>query len=165
DITSPVCQRCAACCRIRLPIARATSRYRMFLRQTGFAVSPPANEDGSDCCEKPHDIEIDMGYCKHLTQFVSGGEIRYECSVYNSSALPQLCRDYNCVSWAKANDGYNRKNNYLVSAENAQMKVKVLMSAKAQSAQVISSEPFALEQSASEGHLSDEGITQGYLSP
>lgn len=40
DISSELCQRCAACCRVALTLRNTDSRYRMFLRTLGFTVLP-----------------------------------------------------------------------------------------------------------------------------
>lgn len=100
DIQSKVCQLCAACCRIRLKISNTDSRYRKFLRTVGFRVLPEPRLNETDCCEKVHDIDIDMGYCKHLEAHVEDNVTRYECGVHDTDMLPELCRHFNCVSWA-----------------------------------------------------------------
>lgn len=33
--------------------------------------------------------------------------------------MPELCAQFNCVSWAKANDSYTEKNALLVRAQQA----------------------------------------------
>ena len=60
--------------------------------------------------EKSPDIEF-MGngiriQCSHLE---GGDDIGWNCSIYDKR--PQLCSDFNCVSWAKVSnnrDQYNR---------------------------------------------------------
>lgn len=118
DISSVVCQGCAECCRIKIKIPQTDSRYRQFLRATGFALKPPAKSGEQDCCAESHDVEIDFGYCKHLTVPRAPGE-RFVCQLHESPELPQLCRDYNCVSWAKANNAYGPGNEILVAAQMA----------------------------------------------
>lgn len=70
-------------------------------------------EDEEDCCSKVHDITIDMGYCRHLHVAKEG----YRCKIYSSNDFPQLCADYNCVSWAKARDRYSTTNTILIQAQ------------------------------------------------
>lgn len=91
----------------------------MFLRQLGYVVQPPAKEGEPDCCGEPHDVGLDMGYCRHLEMKNENGETRCRCSVYRTADFPQLCADFDCVSWAKHGDGYNDRNNTLVIAQKA----------------------------------------------
>jgi hypothetical protein len=44
DISSELCQRCAACCDVWLTVPKADPRYRMFLCQRGLRVDPPPKE-------------------------------------------------------------------------------------------------------------------------
>jgi hypothetical protein len=43
----------------------------------------------------------------------------YRCKIYNTKDLPDLCSQYNCVSWAKANDTYSPSNALIVRAQQA----------------------------------------------
>lgn len=124
DIESKVCQLCASCCRIRLKITNTDSRYRKFLRAVGFRVLPEPKLNELDCCDSSHDIDIDMGYCKHLQAHVEGNLTRYECSIYETDMFPDLCRHFNCVAWAKAHNNYNTNNSLLMTAEKALMAAK-----------------------------------------
>ncbi len=119
DIGSELCQRCAACCRVSLNIPGTTTRYRDFLRKLGYSVSPPPNENGEDCCEKQHDISLDMGYCKHLAIDSENGETLYRCKVYGTSEFPDLCADFDCVSWAKHGDAHRDSNKTIAAAQTA----------------------------------------------
>ena len=119
DVSSRLCRRCAACCRISLTIKNTDTRYRKFLRKTGFTVLPPAEPGSSDCCDKKHDIKIETGTCKHL---IAGsdeqGEL-YSCALYGTPEYPELCADYDCVSWARRDDTYSPGNRILAAAQRA----------------------------------------------
>jgi hypothetical protein len=123
DISPKLCQSCAACCRIKLPVSNTDSRYRMFLRTTGFNVLPPPTTVGGDCCDGDHDIKIDMGYCPHLRLDVDADVKRYSCTIHGTEKLPKLCKEYNCVSWAKTKNSYNERNEILVTANAALKRV------------------------------------------
>jgi Fe-S-cluster containining protein len=119
DITSELCERCAACCRVKLDVVGTNSRYRAFLRKLGYAMTPVSPPGEADCCVKVHDVTLDMGWCKHLE--ISGAEPsqRLRCGVYNTSDRPALCADYSCVGWAKASDSYNETNPVLAKAQES----------------------------------------------
>lgn len=119
DVTSTVCQKCAACCNIRIKVDGTDSRYRSFLRAVGLTVIPSAKEGMSDCCDKKHEITIDLGPCKHLVEHRSQDSKSYSCGLYGTPSFPQMCKDYNCVSWAKAANGYSLSSDILVAAQVA----------------------------------------------
>jgi len=119
DITSELCQRCAACCRIYLTLANTDSRYRKFLRTIGYSVLPPAVEGEQDCCDEIHDVRLDMGSCKHLEITTGDEETSYRCQLHGTSEFPQLCADFDCVSWSKHNNAYNEDNHTIVTAQMA----------------------------------------------
>ena len=119
DIESRLCKTCGACCRITLKLRGTTSRYRRFLRQIGYRLFPLPSSGAADCCGKKHDATADMGNCKHLEVSGEGDDQTYLCRIYASSTYPDLCRAYNCVSWAKANDNYSERNQLLVTAQKA----------------------------------------------
>jgi len=119
DIGPELCRRCAECCRIRFKLANTDSRYRRFLRQIGYRVLPAAAEGRADCCEKRHDARVDTGYCQHLEITEQGGDRRFRCRIYRTKDFPDLCAQYNCVSWAKVNDDYHEQNATLVAAQRA----------------------------------------------
>ena len=124
DIKSSLCQRCAACCRIQIQVAKTDSRYRKFLRTIGYTVIPAVAEGKTDCCDETHDITLDMGYCRHLAYWVEDGEAKYRCKLYGTSEFPQLCGDFDCVSWARSGNGYNEANATLVTAQRALDKLR-----------------------------------------
>lgn len=101
DVDSELCGRCGACCRITIKLPDTDTRYRSFLRQTGFRLLPPPKPGALDCCNQRHDATLDMGYCSHLEVKEGAEGLRFRCRVYATSAFPQLCEQYNCVSWAK----------------------------------------------------------------
>ena len=118
DIEPSLCRRCAACCRVTFKLRDTTSRYRRFLRQIGYTVLPAAPGQ-VDCCAKKHDATVDMGYCKHLEIDQGDDGTTYRCRVHGTAELPELCAQFNCVSWAKANDHYTTSNALLVHAQRA----------------------------------------------
>ncbi len=120
DIRSEVCQQCAACCNVVLKVAATESRYRVFLRQVGFRVLPPPAAGKKDCCSDRHDIDIDMGPCRHLRTRAAGeAGPRYSCALHGTPELPELCADFNCVSWAKAFNQFDTENAALRQAVQA----------------------------------------------
>lgn len=119
DIGSELCQSCAGCCRILLNLAGTSSRYRKFLRTIGFKVLPEAADGQDDCCAENHDIRVDMGHCKHLDLTTADGQIKYSCSLYGTDRFPELCADFDCVSWAKHGGNYHDGNPLLQIAQRA----------------------------------------------
>lgn len=120
DICSELCQTCGACCRVTISLQGTDSRYRVFLRETGAILEPAPQPGARDCCGNVHGVTMDLGYCRHLERAtdVSGG-ISCACRIYTSGALPTLCSEYNCVSWAKSNNAYNDGNSMLRAAQMA----------------------------------------------
>lgn len=118
DIGSQVCQRCAACCRIKLSLPKTDPRYRKFLRGVGLTILPPPTEEG-DCCDKIHDVSVDLGNCLHLEISDQEGHPFYKCRIHGTEDFPELCEQYNCVGWAKARNGYNEDNEMLRQAQAA----------------------------------------------
>jgi hypothetical protein len=93
------------------------ARFRRFLRGVGFEVKPAPKEGSDDCCDGAHAVTVDLGPCRHLVTREEEAGTAYECAVYNDARRPQLCLDFNCVSWAKANNAYNLDNVLLVRAQ------------------------------------------------
>jgi hypothetical protein len=98
DITPEVCQRCAMCCRMQLeargdhrqlPLMEIVFRERLVVARR----EPCACGCGGETFEG-HVVET----CPRLEEQDDG---RLLCSDYENR--PQLCRDYNCVAWAKVN--------------------------------------------------------------
>ena len=119
DISSELCQRCAACCDVWLTVPNVDPRYRMFLRQRGLKMDPPPKEGQPDCCEKNHDVKVAAPDCRHMERFEENGDVRYRCKAYGTSDFPQLCSDFDCVSWARHGNQYNDSNKLLVAAQTA----------------------------------------------
>jgi len=119
DITPELCRLCGACCRINLRLPDTDTRYRAFLRQTGHTVSPPAQVNQKDCCEKRHEATVDMGYCQHLDVKGDGEQCSFSCRIYAAPEFPELCEQYNCVSWAKAEGKFPSGSDYVEAARIA----------------------------------------------
>ena len=119
DIEPDLCRLCAACCRITFRLQNTHTRYRKFLRRIGFNLLPPPAEGKEDCCPGKHTAVLDMGYCRNLEIETREDGPHYRCRIYVSEDLPELCREFNCVSWAKATDHYTEKNKLLWTAQNA----------------------------------------------
>ena len=119
DIGPELCQACGACCQITFKLRDTNTRYRRFLRQIGYMLLPGPAQGKSDCCDKKHDVTVNMGYCKHL-DIEHGQDCElYRCKIYNTGDLPDLCSQFNCVSWAKANDTYSASSALLARAQQA----------------------------------------------
>jgi len=87
DVTEALCQHCAYCCKNTLiPVTLDERTYEYFL-EIGIDIErdPISPESGI----------INAGACRHLID----DEDCYKCGIYDSR--PQLCKDYNCVAWAK----------------------------------------------------------------
>jgi hypothetical protein len=119
DIEPRLCQVCAACCQITFKLRDTNSRYRRFLRQIGYNLVPSPLPGQADCCDKKHDVTVNMGYCKHLDITPHGDGDAHRCRIYRTDELPELCSQFNCVSWAKANDSYTPGNALLARAQQA----------------------------------------------
>lgn len=119
DITEAVCRRCAACCRVKVTVNATNSRFRAFLRTVGVSFTPEAPVGATDCCAEVHDIEVDLGECTHLETTILQGKPFYTCRLHGTDRLPQLCSEYNCVSWAKAHNVYQSGSSMMKRAEAA----------------------------------------------
>ena len=86
DVTEELCQRCAHCClNTFIPVALDDRTYEYF-KEIGIDVEWDGESEAGI---------INGGACHHL---VLNGDT-YKCGIYGTR--PQLCRDYNCVAWAK----------------------------------------------------------------
>lgn len=118
DVSSSLCQSCAACCRVHVTVPATDSRFRSYLRAVGVTVLPPVpNAGDKDCCDQVHDIRIDLGACPHLVVPDEGAPQRYSCALHGADDYPELCRDYNCVSWAKSSNKYTESNELIAHAQ------------------------------------------------
>ena len=119
DISPQLCRR-AKCCEIQLNLPKTDSRYRKFLRALGFAMAPAPADGSADCCGNVHDVTLNLGPCRHLRKEQIDGEELFACKIYHESdSFPDLCRDFNCVSWAKCRNSYNLDNATLAAAQQA----------------------------------------------
>ena len=88
DITEDVCKRCGICCEIELTPNWTDSRRLPWLRAI-VENHDNITQTGSGICIR----------CSHLRQTKHATNPHWECDIYEDR--PQLCRDFNCVSWAK----------------------------------------------------------------
>jgi|TARA_Y100000310_G_scaffold1807_1_gene2269 hypothetical protein len=98
DITERACKSCGICCEIELKPNWKSPRQFEWLRAIA------EGHDNITNTEKGIRIK-----CSHLRQTKHATDPHWECNIYEDR--PQLCRDFNCVSWAKySNDltQYNR---------------------------------------------------------
>jgi len=87
DITEALCQHCAHCCLNTLIPVTLDDRTFEYFREVGIDVECDPGD--------PTVGIINGGACQHL---VRNGDT-YKCGIYGTR--PQLCKDYNCVAWAK----------------------------------------------------------------
>ena len=98
DITEDVCKRCGICCEIELKPNWQDSRRLPWLKAIV--------ENHDNIAQTGDGIRI---RCSHLRQTKHATNPHWECDIYETR--PQLCRDFNCVSWAKVTNDrtlYNR---------------------------------------------------------
>jgi Fe-S-cluster containining protein len=88
DITSDLCKRCGICCEIELKPKWEDSRRLPWLKAIV--------ENHDNITQAGSGIRI---RCSHLRQTKHATNPHWECDIYEDR--PQLCRDFNCVSWAK----------------------------------------------------------------
>ena len=119
DVTPTLCQACGGCCRITLRLRETTPRYRRFLRRVGYDVLPGPAPGRDDCCPDRHPATIDAGWCRFLEIGSAADHPDYRCTIHDAPDYPELCAQFNCVSWAKANEKYNERNALLVRAQQA----------------------------------------------
>jgi len=86
DITEDLCRHCAKCCTVYIPI-ELDERTLEFYRNTGLDIEIDP--------QHPNIGIINAGACQHL----NCTDNLYSCDIYNTR--PKLCKDYNCVAWAK----------------------------------------------------------------
>lgn len=107
DITEELCILCGACCSIYIPIT-GDARYINFIKEIGL----PYIEENSKT------LRLYLGPCPKLKEIKEGDITKYYCTIYQNR--PQLCRDFNCVAWAKVSNKY----------ENSQLVKKAIESKK-----------------------------------
>jgi hypothetical protein len=114
-----LCQRCGACCRVMMKLQNTDSRYRVFLRQIGLTLLPLQASGMKDCCNARHDVNVDLGPCRHVRTITSPTGLRFSCEIHETSEFPSLCAEFNCVSWAKAFNSFTSDNKLLQEAMRA----------------------------------------------
>jgi len=86
DITEKLCRHCAYCCHVYVPV-ELDERTREYYMEVGLDVECDP--------ESPNVGILNAGACQHLMK----KESSYGCRIYGTR--PQLCKDYNCIAWAK----------------------------------------------------------------
>tara|TARA_R110002020_G_scaffold212966_3_gene419663 strand:+ start:205 stop:621 length:417 start_codon:yes stop_codon:yes gene_type:complete len=102
DITEKVCQSCGICCEIEIKPNWKDPRQFEWLEAI------VENHDNITATRKGIRIR-----CSHLKQ-TKMGWLKMECDIYDKR--PQLCRDFNCVSWAKYSNDLTQYNRVLERA-------------------------------------------------
>mgnify|MGYP003151436954 CR=1 FL=1 len=100
DITEDACKLCGICCSIELTPNWKDSRRMVWL---GAIV-----ENHDNITQTGKGIRI---RCSHLRQTKYATNPHWECDIYEDR--PQLCRDFNCVSWAKYSGDLTQYNRVL----------------------------------------------------
>ena len=94
DITESVCKSCAICCEIEIKPNWKDPRQMEWLRAI---------------VDKHNHIKDTAKGIRIRCSYIEGDdEIGYKCGIYNER--PQLCRDFNCVSWAKVSNNLEQYN-------------------------------------------------------
>lgn len=93
DITEDVCKSCAICCEIEIKPNWKDPRQLEWLHAIV--------EKHDHIQSSEHGIKI---RCSHLID-------NYKCGIYENR--PKMCRDFNCVSWAKVSNNLTQYNKVL----------------------------------------------------
>ena len=104
DITQDLCKRCGLCCSMDIRPQWADKRMMEALR-TMVEKSPDVTFLGDGIRIK----------CSYLRQTKHAETPEWECSIYEDR--PQLCEDFNCVSWAKASNNRTQYEQVLEKAK------------------------------------------------
>ena len=94
DITEDVCKTCGICCSMELKPSWIDPRMMNALEVMV--------EHSPDIIFIGNGIRI---RCSHLK---GNDSVGYECGIYDRR--PQLCSDFNCVSWAKVSNNLDQYN-------------------------------------------------------
>ena len=100
NITEDVCKSCGICGEIELTPNWTDSRRLPWLRAIV--------ENHDNITQTGSGIRI---RCSHLRKTKHATNPHWECGIYEDR--PQLCRDFNCVSWAKYSDDLTQYNRVL----------------------------------------------------
>ena len=95
DITEDLCKRCGLCCSMEIRPSWKDERLMDALRVM-VQNSPDITFIGDGISIR----------CSHLRKTKLAEHPEWECSIYEDR--PQLCEDYNCVSWAKVSNDRRR---------------------------------------------------------
>ena len=95
DITEDLCIHCGECCKIYIPVT-GDERYISFIREIELSYIQ----------DDIRTLRIFLGYCPNLLIQENVDIKHYLCSVY--STRPKLCRDFNCIAWAKVSNSYEK---------------------------------------------------------
>ena len=104
DITEDLCKRCGLCCSMDIRPQWADKRMMEALRAM-VEKSPDVTFLGDGIRIK----------CSHLKQTTHAETPTGECSIYEDR--PQLCEDFNCVSWAKVSNNRTQYEQVLEKAK------------------------------------------------
>ena len=98
DITSDVCKRCAICCSIEVnvyvdPVKGVPEESVSFINENVSFLMNQGTTDRGKITKTKNGFRV---ACIHLDHKEDG---TYECGIYNMR--PRLCKNFNCVEWAK----------------------------------------------------------------
>jgi Fe-S-cluster containining protein len=98
DITSDVCKRCSICCTIEVdvslnPVGGVPEDSVKFINDNSNSLMNKGNPYMGKITQTRDGF---MVACIHLDHKDDG---TYECGIYNMR--PRLCKNFNCVEWAK----------------------------------------------------------------
>ncbi len=106
-ITTKVCQRCALCCEMEL---KPYFRDERMMSALSVMV-----EEHDNIKWTGSGIRI---RCSHLINLKSDGSLK-GCKIYNDR--PKLCKDFNCVSWARVSNNRDQYNEVLKKLQTNKM--------------------------------------------
>lgn len=95
DITEELCIHCGECCKLYIPVT-GNERYINFIKGIGISY---VQDDAKT-------LRIFLGYCPNLNLHETEGINQYFCSIYPNR--PELCKDFNCIAWAKVSNSYDK---------------------------------------------------------
>ena len=98
DITSDVCKRCAICCTIEVdvslyPVDGVPEESMFFINKNVSSLMAKGSPDKGKITKTKNGFRI---ACVHLDHKEDG---TYSCGIYKMR--PRLCKNFNCVEWAK----------------------------------------------------------------
>ena len=98
DITSDVCKRCAICCSVEVnvsldPINGVPEESVSFINENVSFLMNQGTADKGKITKTKNGFRV---ACIHLDHKEDG---TYACGIYKMR--PRLCKNFNCVEWAK----------------------------------------------------------------